>query len=202
MAKNEKQKVKVDEACKLFDISPRRYRQIAQDGHAPVPVKNEIVFVEAVRQIVKYYRGLAQGQGSMTLVDERTKLTHKRAEKLELELENMKGNLVSLESVEKVVGTVIAGFKARLLSLPAKLAPVVVELTPAEAQEKIQKAIYDVLEELNQIDYAELKRGKDNLAPDKVKPKAAKKTKGKRVGRPRKSAKSGSKRGAGKVVNK
>jgi len=197
----EKKKVNLQEACKLFGITDKWYRALAKEGHVPVPVKNQIQFVYATRDIVKYYRNLAQGQGSMSLIDERTKLTHRQSEKLGLELQNMKGDLVHIESVEKVVEVAILGFKARLLSMPAKLAPVVIGLTAPEVQEVISKAVIDVLEELSQIDYAELKRRKEDMAPDKKDVKATRKNAGKRVGRPKKNVKPRSKRGTRKVAN-
>lgn len=196
------QEVPLKHACEeVYGIGMSWYYELAKQGYVPKVVKGKIPFISATKRIVEYYRNLCDGNQSITLIEERTKLTSKRAEKLALEVMSLKGELVDLDSVEKVVGTVIVAFKARLLSLPAKLAPIVVGTKAAVAQKKILEAIHTVLEEFSQIDYDDLKRRKVDLEKDTKALKTVAKNDSKRVGRRKKNPKPRVKRRTRKVAN-
>ncbi len=84
--------VSIEKVCKqIFGITPRRYRQLATEGVVPPVVKGKIDFLEAVKALIEYYRKLAAGQGSLTLVDERARLTKIQADMKELELQKKRG---------------------------------------------------------------------------------------------------------------
>lgn len=104
------------------------------------------------------------GEKNKTLESERTKLASAQAEKCELEVEVIKGNLIPAEHVQEVVDTMLASFRARLLSLPTKAAHAVLPLTDqAEAEDVLREYVYEALQELSDYDskkYCALDGGK------------------------------------------
>ena len=85
-----------------------------------------------------------------TLESERTRLASAQAEKTELEVETIKGNLIPAENVEAVVNNMVSSFRAKMLSLPTKAAPTVVQLADvAEAETLLREYVYDALTELS-----------------------------------------------------
>ncbi len=96
--------VRLEEACKkVFGISSRRYRQWAAEGLVPPVVKGKIDFTKASKYIIEYYRRLAQGQGSQSLVEERARLAKINADTREIELKILRGDYVDVDRVEKIV---------------------------------------------------------------------------------------------------
>jgi len=93
------------------------------------------------------------GEKNKTLESERTKLASAQAEKCELEVEQIKGNLIPAEHVQEVVDTMLSSFRARLLSLPTKAAHAVLPLTDqAEAEDVLREYVYEALQELSDYD--------------------------------------------------
>ena len=88
-----------------------------------------------------------------TLESERTRLASAQAEKTELEVEVIKGNLIPSESVESVVNNMISSFRSKMLSLPTKAAPSVVQMADtSEAEELLREFVYEALTELSEYD--------------------------------------------------
>ncbi len=53
--------VRLDEfSQKIFGISPRHYRRLAQEGHVPVSTKGRIPLLAAIRDLLIYYRKRAE----------------------------------------------------------------------------------------------------------------------------------------------
>ena len=65
----------------VFGITSRRYRQMANDEIVPAVVKGKIDFIAASKALIAYYRKLAEGQGSLSLTDVRTRKENARAER-------------------------------------------------------------------------------------------------------------------------
>jgi phage terminase Nu1 subunit (DNA packaging protein) len=85
-----------------------------------------------------------------TLESERTRLASAQAEKTELEVEVIKGRLIPAENVEAVVNNMVSSFRAKMLSLPTKAAPSVVQLADvAEAETLLRDYVYEALTELS-----------------------------------------------------
>ena len=114
----------------------------------------------------------------------------------EMELAKARKEYVAAEDVEAVWSDVFANAKARLLSIPTTLAPMLRGQTDlGEIKDILEKAVHDCLEELAsydpKIDIAprdEASTGGDGAELDFDIPPAAA-THRKRVGRPRKAAK-------------
>lgn len=84
-----------------------------------------------------------------------------KADKMELELAELKGRMHSSEDVEAIVGDMIARLRAEILALPGGLAKDVTEArTPAEASGIIKAAVNDLLNRMSayRYDNAEFRR--------------------------------------------
>lgn len=106
------------------------------------------------------------GQGKpsdkKTLETERTRLASAQAEKTELEVQVIKGNLIPAESVEEVVNNMVSSFRAKMLSLPTKAAPAVVIMADiVEVESALKDYIYEALTELSEYDPANYRREND-----------------------------------------
>ncbi len=146
--------VKLDDICKnLFGITPRRYRQLASEGILPPVVKGEIDVAKATRALLDYYRKLLQGQGSLTLTDERARLTKIQADRKELQLQKERGELIHVETAMKMWGSVIQQIRQKLLAIPTKASPILHGAkTIAETKETLEKFIFEVLEEITETE--------------------------------------------------
>lgn len=118
--------VRIDHVSKkIFQMSERRYRQLVNEREFP-PVKGGLIdFVAAAAAVCKYYKELAMGQGSITLTDERARLTKINADRRELLLRKEKGELIETEMAMYLWGRVAMVIKSKLLSIPSKLASLV-----------------------------------------------------------------------------
>lgn len=102
------------------------------------------------------------GEGGATLEEEKIKLTSAQAEKVELEVEVLKGNLVPADEIEDFLSRTFGAFKARCLSIPTKAAPSVIGVIEVlEIEEIIKEYIYEALAELK--DYEPADRTKEDI---------------------------------------
>ena len=155
----------------VFGISPRRYRQLAADGIVPQVVNGEIDLLRATRDLLDYYRKLLAGQGSLSLTDERVRLTKINADRKELQLQREKGELIETAIAMQVWGDVVMRMRSKLLSIPTKLAGIAVgHQSPVEVKSVVDKYIEEVLSELSNPDLYKLSaKGVPKAKSQKVK---------------------------------
>ncbi len=110
-----------DVSQKVFGISSRRYRQLAKEGLAPEVLSGKIDFVAAAKALIDYYRKLSEGQGSLTLTDERKELVKVQRQLKELEFLVKKGELIPRKNVLQEFLNRIAVVKTGMLSLSRSL---------------------------------------------------------------------------------
>lgn len=177
----------LETVCKnIFGITSRQYRYLATDGKVPAPVSGKIDFPLATKQLLEYYRKLAAGQGSLSLTDERVRLTKINADRKDLQLQKEKGELLHVDTIMKLQGGVMQNIRSRILSLPAKLATLSFgSSTIAENESIIRKGIYEVLDEIREINFGEVSRV-GSIPKPATDDGRTKKPKGVRVGRQRK----------------
>lgn len=142
--------VKLDEVCqKVFGITTRRYRYLAAEGIVPKPEKNQIDFVLACKALIEYYRKLAQGQGGVSLAEERARLTKIQADRKELQLKKEKGELIPVDEAMKEWINALQKVRQKLLAIPIKASPLVIaSKNTKEAKEILENFIYEALEEI------------------------------------------------------
>ena len=135
--------------------------------------------------------GQYKNKEARTLEGERTRLASAQAEKTELEVEVIKGNLIPADTVEETVNSMVSAFRARMLSLPTKAAPLVLPLADlTEAESIIRDLVYEALTELSNYD-PENYRKKDDKKGSKAGSAAAKADSERVGGRKKKTVKGG-----------
>lgn len=177
----------------IFDITSRRYRQLAKEHIVPPVVNGMIDFPIACRDYIAYQRKQLEGQGSLSLTDERTRLTRINADRKELELQKERGELVSAAEMTNLLGTIARKIRQKLLAFSKKLPPLVIGLKSIAATEhKVDNFVREVLNELAGMDLD--KKGSSRKSSRSGKRRARNvstttKTKSKRVGRKKQDSK-------------
>lgn len=110
----------------VFGITSRRYRQMAGEEIVPPVVKGKIDFVAASKALIAYYRKLAEGQGSLSLTDERTKKTVVERQIKELLYDKLQESLVPREQAKQWLSTIIAEARLAIMGLPRRMAGILV----------------------------------------------------------------------------
>ena len=139
-------KVKLEAvAQEIFGITSRQYRKHATEDGAPSVIRGKIDVFQACKWLISYYRALAKGQGSLSLTDERTRLTKITADRKELQLKKEKGELINTMEAMKAWGIVCQAIRSKVLSMPFKLAPLILGAkTILEIKEITEKFIREV----------------------------------------------------------
>lgn len=151
--------VKLDSVCPaVYGISVRRYQQLAKDGLVPASVDGIIDFVTSTKALIAYYQKLAAGQGSITLIEERARLTKTQADMAALDYAKRLGNLLEKDEVLRAWAGMVAACRARLLSIPVEVTPALDGLERMERKTKIEEAIFEALSELGGMTSEEIKQ--------------------------------------------
>src|SRR5512139_3556780 len=142
-------KVKLTDVCKEdFLITPMRYRQLANENVVPPVEKGYISYRAAVRALMKYRIRLAEGQGSLSLIDVRTRKEAARAEREEIIVKKRQGELVVKDASVTWLSRIITEAKSAFMNLAKRLAPELVGLAEKEIQVKLDRAVKEILWEL------------------------------------------------------
>lgn len=168
-------KVSVQVIARLLMISERRVQQLANEGVIPRTESRRYNLEDSVQAYIQYIQGKNVGrgmedEGAIDFHVEKARLTKIQADKAQLELDEMAGDLVKAEDVEKELYSKITDCKTRLLGIPSKAAPIVAAETSAGACQKIiNELVYEALEELSENsgreeDSIELDEGLDATA--------------------------------------
>jgi len=143
--------VKLDKVCPgIFGISVRRYQQLARENILPPTDNGYIDFIHATKRIISYYQRLVEGQGSITLTEERARLAKAQADLAILEYQKAKNKLVDAEDVERIWLAMGLACRSRLLAIPVKLAPLLEGKSKAECKMILENNIYEALNELSE----------------------------------------------------
>ncbi len=133
----------------VFGITPRRYRQMASEDIVPAPEKGKIDFVRAAKALIDYYRNLAAGQGSLNLTDVRIRKEAARAEREELLVKKLKGELVPKDQSIAWLTSMVSAARLGFQNLPKRLAPVVrLKKDEKDIEVEIRAEVHKILKEL------------------------------------------------------
>ena len=151
----------------------------------------------------------AVGDTSKLDIDEaRRRKTAAEAALAELELSKLRSEVVSLSVVSEVIGDQLSACRARLLSLPTKIAPLVAPLTNIiECRDAIDAAVREALDEISGYDGvggdrpADIPHGRDDETDNFGADEIAAEVDSQPVGRPISKAKRGGQRGTRPVGN-
>lgn len=157
------------EIAEILGFSDRRIRQLEQVGIISKMGRGKFHLPTAVQQYISWIRSQAdETEEQLDYKREKTLLTRATRQKVELELQIMRGELHRSEDVRRVMNSMLGAFRARCLAIPSKAAPQLVAQTDlAIIQDVLKKEVYEALTELSEYDpevfYA---RSKDKLALD------------------------------------
>lgn len=118
----------------------------------PVAVSGRTSFYRMADAARVIFAPAGHGGGQLNLEAERARMVSAQANRTELEVEVLRGDLLSADLVAERWGAQISAFRARLVAAPAALAPQVVGAEMPAAQELIRDALYQALDELKDYD--------------------------------------------------
>lgn len=84
----------------------------------------------------------------MSLDQARTALALAQTRLAEYRLKQLEGDLLSVTAFEPIIARAVAAARAKLLAVPSKLAPVVAPADPHRARQLLERAMLEVLGEL------------------------------------------------------
>jgi len=140
--------------AKLLMITPRRLQQLAKEGHVPKAERGRYELVAAVQGYVRFLRdrAVAGDAGGGGEAQDRVRLVRARADIAEFEARRLEGELVPVEEVGEAWSEMVARFRARMLALPSKAAPVAAAEERAEVvHDIIETFIHEALAELAEV---------------------------------------------------
>ena len=133
-------------------VTKEHVTRLANKGVIPKSINGEYDLVPSVRGYIESLRSRTE-PASISLTQEKALLAMRQRERLELELAQTRGELISVKLVKKEWEKLISASRARLLVIPTKLAPLVFAAKSIpEVKEVIQDAIYEALTELAQLE--------------------------------------------------
>jgi len=141
--------VSIDTIAKLLDMTPRYVQQLAKEGIIPKPIaRGQYEIIPCVVAYIKYLKTSLNGEAG-DWAAERGRLTRIQADRQELKLAKLKGDLISLKQVNQEWSELLVSFRDRPLVLPSVLAPSIVNRTETEAERILTNRISAALEKLS-----------------------------------------------------
>lgn len=151
---------------KIIGVSDRRIRQLAEEGIIVRTAKGRYKLMESARNYILFLKvsieasGADLPDGKLDLEEE--KAIHERVKRQisELKLLTMRGELHKSLDVERVMTDMLVSVKAKLLSMPTKLAPLLVARENADyIRALINKEVLEALNELKDYNPKEFYSG-------------------------------------------
>lgn len=140
----------------VLGLSPRRIRQLTEMGELERDTKTEYDLGKSVQAYISYRCDLnkeTEGNPKNGLEQERMLLTRTQRMLAESKLQIIRGEVHRSEDVEAVMNDMLMRFKGKLLSLPMKLAPLVVGIDDLnKLQDIIEVQMLEALAELSEYD--------------------------------------------------
>lgn len=148
--------VNTQAVAKMFGVTDRRIRQFVEEGIIDRVGHGRFDVVDTVNKYITHLRMASDqlDENDVTESLEYEKYLHEKAkrEKAEIELAHIKGNMHSAIEVEKVMNNMLASFRARMLSLPSKIAPTLANQEVADIEKLIEAQVHEALIELSNYD--------------------------------------------------
>jgi phage terminase Nu1 subunit (DNA packaging protein) len=141
------------EISAMLGLSDRRIRQLADEGALVRISHGKFDLPASIQTYIKFLVEKEKPDSELNKSDEEALWTRARRQKTELELQIMRGELHRSGDVESVMNDMLGAFRARLLSLPSKIAPQMQGKTEIPAIKEILKdAVHEALNELSDYD--------------------------------------------------
>jgi len=141
------------EVAEHLDLSTKRISELIRDGILPSKMGRSPLNLDVCRiAYISYLRklgGYNKRSGGGDIAQQKTRLTKAQADKAELEVSELEGQLIPAQLVQDTWTDFVANARAKLLALPSKIAHQVIALDKyAEAELLIKENVHDALSEL------------------------------------------------------
>lgn len=141
----------------LFSLTQRRIRQLAEEGIIEKASRGKYVLYPSIQKYIAYvktaYESKDEPDRDIDYEDERALHERIKREIAEINLAKIKGEVHESKDVEAVMNNMLANFRARMIGVPAKVAPMLIARDNiAVIQSYIEKEILEALEELSEYD--------------------------------------------------
>jgi phage terminase Nu1 subunit (DNA packaging protein) len=145
--------VGVKHLAEILNLTPSRIHQLVQEG-LPKKLRGQYDQDQCTAFYIRYLQALVEkkaivGEGGEVLTnerEERLRLLRADADLREIELARERGQLVTIDDVEKEMSDLVLTTKARVLAVAPRLAPELLgETSRVMAQAKIEKALKEAL---------------------------------------------------------
>ena len=136
--------------AKLLKLSERRIQQLAKEGVIPKAERGKYDLVDSVHGYIDYLKAKAGGEFTAEeVLKNKNKLLKAKAELAEIDKMKASGELIPKGEVKKSWLELVHKLKQKLLSIPNKVAPVVVTVKSINEikliiQDKIHEALYEI----------------------------------------------------------
>ena len=158
----------VKAVARFLDVSERRVRQL-RDEKVIAEVRPGLYdLIDTNHRYINYLRKRnPESEETIDYNTERAKLVRAKRKNEEYELHLKENKLHSSEDIEAVMKDMLVNFKARLMAIPAKLAPVLCKKTDrAEIFKLLKEHIDEALLELSDFNGTFGERGNDGETSD------------------------------------
>jgi len=144
----------------IEDLTGFGFKRIKKKiGHlTPKKIDGTIHYYDAKEVLPLLYTETEKKETLLQLDQERAKLASKQAERTDIIIQQMRGELVESNALSEALSKTFGYIRSKFLSLPSKTAALLVGLTPNEIEMVLKDNICDVLEELAHCDIREIKR--------------------------------------------
>lgn len=166
MAEAKKNLQKAEVIARLFGKTVRRIQQLSQEGVLPfeeTPEGRRYDLLPTITSYIKYLedRVNKNGKSQSTIEREEKKLDAEikykqaKADKMKLELDELKGTLHRAEDIEKLTNEMVFAVRSMLLALPGRVAMDLAAINnPAEVSAYMARHVAVLLDELATHEYS------------------------------------------------
>ena len=150
--------------AKLLKLSERRIQQLAKEGVIPKAERGKYDLIGSVQGYIDYLKAKAGGEFTAEeVLKNKNKLLKAKAELAEIDKMKASGELIPKGEVKKSWLELVHKLKQKLLSIPNKVAPVVVTVKSInEIKLILQDKIYEALYEISSDDRSVAKNNESN----------------------------------------
>lgn len=143
--------------AKMFNLTERRVRQLVEEGIINRIGHGRFDLIDTVSKYITYLKLSADTFDESDVAEslDYEKWLHEKAkrEKAEIELAHLKNEMHRSEEIEKVLNHMVMAFRSKMLSLPSKMALILVNKNdPKLIEALIERDIHEALKEISEYD--------------------------------------------------
>jgi phage terminase Nu1 subunit (DNA packaging protein) len=139
--------------AEILGLSTRRIQQLAEEGVFPKTGRGKYKGIESIQKYIHTLQSNNAGDAEVDYFKERALHERAKREKSELQLGVMKGEMHTSNDIKLVMNDMIMAFRSRILALPTKLTPQLVDKTDMPViLDLLTREVSEALMELSEYD--------------------------------------------------